>query len=727
MKRPGAHSETRWEELAWEPRRLGEALGALGLDAYGVAIAAPGPACDPPAADGATAGEAPAEEETQERLRRSAERAGLELEAVAVRYGDLEAFTAASGPSLLRLPAAPDDPTERYLAVLGPARRGRLTVARPGGGRAHLPTAAVESRLGIALEGSIGGAVDALLDEVGAGRRQRRRARREVLRRSLEEVPLAAGWVLRRPARGAVVPQIREARLPRRWGILLATHALAYGLWLLSWYLLGRGALGGPSDLGRLGAWALALATLVPLRLFTLWYQGRLAIDVRLLIKRRLLAGALRLPLDEVRRRGAGEWLGRVVEAEVFEEAVAGGGFLALTAGIEVLWLLPVLATGSGGGLHAAALALWTALGTALGLVYARRLGRWTDHRLHLTLELVERMVGYRTRLAQQPPERWHEGEDDDLEGYLRASRAADLARAGLLDGWPRAWPVLGLLAVAPAFASGAVTTGSLAVALGGNLLAWSALSRYASGLQALATARVSWRQVAPVFRAAGSAAEDEIGAALESPPAAAAGEPELEVEGLGLRYRDRHRAVLEGVDLVLRRGDRALLTGPSGAGKSTLLGALAGLRPEAAGLLLLDGLDRESVGHERWRRYVALVPQFHDNHVLTGELAFNLLLGRRWPPTGEDLELATTVCRQLGLGDLLDRMPQGLRQAVGETGWQLSHGERSRVFLARALLQDPRILLLDETFGALDPVSLRQALAATLERAPTLVLAAHP
>ena len=65
-------------------------------------------------------------------------------------------------------------------------------------------------------------------------------------------------------------------------------------------------------------------------------------------------------------------------------------------------------------------------------------------------------------------------------------------------------------------------------------------------------------------------------------------------------------------------------------------------------------------------------------------------------------------ICAELGLGDLLDRMPAGLLQMVGETGWQLSHGERSRLYIARALLQDAELVVLDESFAALDPENLQ-------------------
>jgi ATP-binding cassette subfamily B protein len=71
--------------------------------------------------------------------------------------------------------------------------------------------------------------------------------------------------------------------------------------------------------------------------------------------------------------------------------------------------------------------------------------------------------------------------------------------------------------------------------------------------------------------------------------------------------------------------------------------------------------------------------------------------------------------------------MPSGLDQVIGETGWQLSHGERSRVFLARALLQRAELVVLDESFAALDPVTLRQCVAAVLARTPTVLVIAHP
>ncbi len=84
-------------------------------------------------------------------------------------------------------------------------------------------------------------------------------------------------------------------------------------------------------------------------------------------------------------------------------------------------------------------------------------------------------------------------------------------------------------------------------------------------------------------------------------------------------------------------------------------------------------------------------------------------------------------TCRELGLGPLLDRMPGGMFQMVGETGWQLSHGEKSRIFIARALLQRADLTILDETFAALDPQNLQLALSYVLKQTPTVLVIAHP
>jgi ATP-binding cassette subfamily B protein len=87
----------------------------------------------------------------------------------------------------------------------------------------------------------------------------------------------------------------------------------------------------------------------------------------------------------------------------------------------------------------------------------------------------------------------------------------------------------------------------------------------------------------------------------------------------------------------------------------------------------------------------------------------------------------ADAVCRELQLGELLDSMPAGMQQMIGESGWRLSHGERSRLFIARTLLQRARLIILDESLAALDPETLKISLQCVLKRSNTLLLIAHP
>jgi ABC-type multidrug transport system fused ATPase/permease subunit len=101
--------------------------------------------------------------------------------------------------------------------------------------------------------------------------------------------------------------------------------------------------------------------------------------------------------------------------------------------------------------------------------------------------------------------------------------------------------------------------------------------------------------------------------------------------------------------------------------------------------------------------------------------------MGRRGLLGEKDIEEAEEICRELGLDALLERMPAGMSQVVGDTGWQLSHGERSRVYIARALLQGSGVVILDESFAALDPENLKRAMECVQRRARGLLVIAHP
>ncbi len=290
----------------------------------------------------------------------------------------------------------------------------------------------------------------------------------------------------------------------------------------------------------------------------------------------------------------------------------------------------------------------------------------------------------------------------------------------------PRGWLLVGFLGLVPAFVLGGHSMGELAVGIGGVILAFQAFRDLGEGFERVAASGIAWGEVKPFWE---SARRKEI---LGHPDFAVLGEekrkgPLLKGHEVTFRHRGRQEPVLKGLEFKLEAGERILLEGPSGGGKSTFGMLLSGTNRPDSGLLLYRGLDQETLGSDTWRSRVVIAPQFYDNHVFMGTFAFNALMGRGWPPQKSDLEEAEGVCRSLGLGPLIGRMPAGLQQMVGETGWQLSHGERSRLYIARALLQGAEVMIFDESFASLDPETLRRSLGFVLEKAPTLMVIAHP
>jgi ATP-binding cassette, subfamily B, bacterial len=410
-----------------------------------------------------------------------------------------------------------------------------------------------------------------------------------------------------------------------------------------------------------------------------------------------------------------------VIESEAVDALALSGGFLAIVALIEILISVFVLRAGAGGALQPGLLLGWLVASGVVGWMYHRRNRHWTDVRLTMTHDLVESMVGHRTRLAQLAPERWHEGEDDALERYLKVSKAMDNSTTALTAIVPRGWLVFGLLGLAPAFITGVDSAARMAIAVGGMLLAYRALRRLTAGAWQLAGAAVAWQRVSVFYHAA--TRPEELGAPNLSRDRKKA---IVDARDVVFRYRQRTEPVLSGCSLQISSSDRVVLEGKSGGGKSTLVALLVGLREPNSGTLLVDGLDRATLGAVAWRRRIAAAPQFHENHVLAETFMFNLFMGRRGALGPADLEEAEEICRELGLGDLLDRMPSGILQMVGETGWQLSHGERSRLYIARALIQNSELVILDESFAALDPENLKRAVECVVRRARSLLVIAH-
>jgi ATP-binding cassette subfamily B protein len=722
------------DEYAWPLAELGEAIAEMGRRT-GLAVMAAALPGSPPSRC-ATDPSALADW-----LDQTAAGLGLETEAVETSYARMETLLRHSPPALLRLPtsgAALQGAGGTFLALLG-SRGERLRLLGPDGKTHWVAVEAVRLRLCGDWEAPLLAGIDALLNEAEMAESRRASVRTALLNEQLADAHLSDCWLLRSAPSASLWEQARHSKLLGSLGIAFAADILYQALLLLSWAMIGQGALQGHFEWGWLWAWALLLFSLIPVQTVVAWAQQRLLLESTLLLRQRLLYGALRLDPESVRHGGVGYFLDRVLDVEALEGLVLSGGFGTLLAGVQLATAGVVLYLGMGGGLHVALLLLVVLYTLLAGWFYYRRFKVWDEAHRELTTDLVEQMVGHRTRLAQEAPSRRHADEDRLLVRYLKASERRDTSQLFLGNAIPQAWLLLGLAWLSYQALTQPASATTLAVSVGGVLLAGRSLGQLVLGAASLVRALVAWQEIAPLAQAADSApgiAADPGLAARAAEQSAANGQrrPEI-VEGIPLltghqvsfRYRADDTPVLAGCDISISVGERLLLEGPSGGGKSTLAGLLAGVRRPDNGLLLLNGYDQQTLGEENWRRQAVLAPQFHENFIFTGTLAFNLLLGRGWPPAADDLHEAEAVCRELGLGDLLDRMPGGLMQEVGESGWQLSHGERSRLFMARALLQEASLLVLDESFAALDPESLEQALRCVWRRVPTLVVIAHP
>ena len=706
------------EAVAWPLERAGEAMEALAraarLPLPPVRLALPRAVPAEPGRVG-------------EWLDAAAQALGLELQPHYTRYGEVERALGRAAPALVEMTSARGASVVALLRLSSSGRTARILA--PDETLHEVPLSSLTAAAQARVERFQGPVADRVLERTGLEGPQRLLARRALLGAQLSQVHLFAARTLRLPPGARMLQHLRALRTGRRLLLLLLLATVIQVSVLSGWWLVGRGAFEGQLDPGWLWAWALMGLTMVPLQAALAWAQGSLAMELSALLRRQLLAGALALPVDEARRGGMGEFIGRTFESAGMEQLTLTGGFASLLAVVDVVLAASVMATGPAGGYGLVALGGFCCVLAVLVARQSLRFRKWTEARVAMTHALIERMLGHRTRLAQERPERWHEAEDQELAHYAEVSEQLDGATARLSALSRRGLLPVVIIATLPAVLAGA-STARIAVGVGAALMAARAVGALSVGALALSGARVLFRNVRPILEAARSASSNATGG-VAAPVAPEAAPPKtqalLEVRDLIFKHTGAPRAVLERASLAVRAGDRVLLEGPSGSGKSTFASILTGLRGHGSGLLLLGGLDMATWTRDGWGAQIAGAPQFHENHVVSGTLAMNLLLGRAWPPTPEDLNSARALCEELGLGELLARMPSGLMQLVGERGWQLSHGEQSRVFVARALLQRAQVVVLDEAFGALDPVTMRKVMACVEARASTLIVIAHP
>lgn len=196
-----------------------------------------------------------------------------------------------------------------------------------------------------------------------------------------------------------------------------------------------------------------------------------------------------------------------------------------------------------------------------------------------------------------------------------------------------------------------------------------------------------------------------------------------LTLHDVAFHHTGRETAVFEQASLTVAPRTTTLITGPSGAGKSTLADLLMGLIVADSGTIAIDGVPMDAVMRRRWRASVAYVQQ--DTSLFPGTIRANLTLGR-----ADASDEAIVAALTMAAADFVLRLPSGIDTQVGDSGHRLSGGERQRLALARALMAQPELLILDEATNALDAENdalIHQALAALRGRTTIIVISHQP
>jgi ATP-binding cassette, subfamily B, bacterial MsbA len=199
--------------------------------------------------------------------------------------------------------------------------------------------------------------------------------------------------------------------------------------------------------------------------------------------------------------------------------------------------------------------------------------------------------------------------------------------------------------------------------------------------------------------------------------------EGRIAFEGASFRYHDTPDSpwAIRDIDLAIAPGEVVALVGPSGAGKTTIASLLPRFWDVTSGRITVDGIDVRQVRLEELRRAIGLVPQ--EPALFSGTIRENIAYAR--PDAG--MAEVEAAARAAHAAEFIDRVPGGYEAIVGERGIKLSGGQRQRIALARAILKDPRILVLDEATSSLDTESERlieDALERLLVGRTTLIIA---
>jgi subfamily B ATP-binding cassette protein HlyB/CyaB len=256
-----------------------------------------------------------------------------------------------------------------------------------------------------------------------------------------------------------------------------------------------------------------------------------------------------------------------------------------------------------------------------------------------------------------------------------------------------------------------------------GGLFAFMMLSgRVAQPLVGLARLVQEYEEV--------SAAIGEAGAVLNRPleiDAASGGlRPKfagaISFQDVTFTYAGTKIPALSGVSFSIPAGTMLGIVGKSGSGKSTIARLLQGINREYSGFVKIDGIDLREINLRHLRQNFGVVLQ--DNFLFRGSIRDNIIAGR----PGLSMRDAVTAARLAGAEEFIEKMPNGYNTYIEEGSPNLSGGQRQRIAIARALIQNPRILILDEATSALDPDSeaIVNANLMRIGRGRTMVIVSH-